>query len=86
MARDLVRRNVVEVAEVPAGRSGRPSKSLTPQQVDDVLTLTAPHRLHSYVVLSVLTGGRTEELRACVGSMCTWSRWVLRRTSRSGGQ
>lgn len=64
MARDLVRRNVVEVAEVPTGLGGRPSKSLTPQQVDGVLTLTAPHRLHAYIVLSVLTGGRTEELRA----------------------
>ncbi len=64
MARDLVRRNVVEVAEVPTGLAGRASKSLTPQQVDDVLTLTASHRLYAYIVLSVLTGGRTEELRA----------------------
>jgi integrase len=64
MARDLVKRNVVELAEVPGGRSGRPSKSLTPEQVDDVLTKTATDRLHNYVVLSLLTGGRTEELRA----------------------
>ena len=45
-------------------RMQRPSKSLTPQQVDDVLTKTAPDRLHHYVVLSLLTGARTEELRA----------------------
>lgn len=64
MARDVVKRNVVELAEVPSGRSGRPSKSLTPEQVDDVLTKTAPDRLHHYVVVSLLTGGRTEELRA----------------------
>lgn len=64
MARDLVRRNVVELAEVPTGLGGRPSKSLTPQQVDAVLTLTAPDRMHHYIVLSLLTGGRTEELRA----------------------
>jgi integrase len=64
MARDLVKRNVVELAEVPGGRSGRPSKSLTPEQVDDVLTKTATDRLHNYMVLSLLTGGRTEELRA----------------------
>lgn len=64
MARDLVRRNVVDLAEVPSGRSGRPSKSLTPEQVDAVLTLTAPDRTHQYIVLSLLTGGRTEELRA----------------------
>jgi integrase len=64
MARDLVKRNIVEFAEVPTGRSGRPSKSLTPEQVDDVLTKTAPDRLHHYMVVSFLTGGRTEELRA----------------------
>jgi integrase len=64
MAQDLVRRNVVDVAEVPRGRGGRPSKSLTPAQVDAVLTLTATDRLHNYLVLSLLTGARTEELRA----------------------
>ena len=41
MARDLVKRNVVELTEVPTGRAGRRSKSLTPKQVDDVLTKTA---------------------------------------------
>ena len=46
------------------GRAGRASKSLTPEQVDAVLTKTAPDRMHHYIVLSLLTGGRTEELRA----------------------
>ena len=64
MAQDLVRRNVVDVAEVRRGRVGRPSKSLTPGQADAVLTLTVSDRLHNYVVLSLLTGARTEELRA----------------------
>ena len=64
MARDLVRRNVVDLAEVPTGREGRPSKSLSPGQVDAVLTATAPDRMHNYIVFSLLTGGRTEELRA----------------------
>jgi integrase len=64
MAQDLVRRNVVDVAEVPRGRVGRPSKSLTPDQVDAVLTLTVSDRLHNDVVLSLPTGARTEELRA----------------------
>jgi hypothetical protein len=91
MARDLVKRNVVELAEVPGGRSGRPSKSLTPEQVDDVLTKTATDRLHNYMVLSLLTGGRTEELRACAGSMCTLKQGLMscrryHRTSRSGGR
>lgn len=64
MARDLVRRNVVELAEVPSGRDGRPSKSLGPEQVDAVLSMTTSDRMHNYIVLSLLTGGRTEELRA----------------------
>jgi integrase len=64
MARDLVRRNVVELAEIPMGRPGRQSKSLIPEQVDAVLIRTAPDRLHNYIVVSLLTGGRTEELRA----------------------
>lgn len=64
MARDLVKRNVVELAEIPTGREGRPSKSLTASEVDAVLNLTAPDRMHHYIVLSLLTGGRTEELRA----------------------
>ena len=64
MARDLVRRNVVELAEVPKGLPGRQSKSLLPEHVDDVLVKTASDRLHNYIVVSLLTGGRTEELRA----------------------
>ncbi|HYN73713.1 MAG TPA: site-specific integrase, partial [Nakamurella sp.] len=64
MARDRVRRNVVELTDVPTGRVGRPSKSLTPRQADDVLTRTAGDRPHHYIVVSMLTGARTEELRA----------------------
>src|SRR5215218_10156390 len=52
------------VGEIPTGRPGRQSKSLTPEQVDGVLIKTAPNRLHNYIVVSLLTGGRTEELRA----------------------
>jgi integrase len=64
MARDWVKRNVVELTEVPVGQPGRASKSLTAQQADDVLIKTAPDRLHAYIVVSLLTGARTEELRA----------------------
>lgn len=64
MARDLVRRNVVGLTEIPKGRPGRRSKSLSAAQVDSVLELTGPDRLHHYIVVSVLTGARTEELRA----------------------
>jgi hypothetical protein len=63
-ARDLARRNVVELAEIPMGRAGRQPKSLLPEQVDYVLIKTAPDRLHNYIVVSLSTGGRTDELRA----------------------
>ncbi|HWI00658.1 MAG TPA: site-specific integrase, partial [Propionibacteriaceae bacterium] len=58
--------NVFELTTVPSGTAGRPSKALTPQQIDAVVNQTRSDRLHSYVVLSVLTGARTEELRALV--------------------
>ena len=64
MARDLVKRNVVELCSVPNGRPGRPSKALTLAQADAVLEAAQTSRMYPYVVLSLLTGARTEELRA----------------------
>jgi len=64
MSRDWVRRNVVELVDIPIGTVGRPSKSLTAEQVDALLNSTTDHRMHAYIVLSLLTGARTEELRA----------------------
>jgi integrase len=62
--RDLVGRNVAALIKAPAGRAGRPSKSLTLEQAQDLLRVAAGSRLYAYVVLSVTTGLRTEELRA----------------------
>ena len=64
MARDRVRRNVVALCSVPVGQLGRPSKALTVAQADAVLTAAEGSRLHAYIVVSLLTGARTEELRA----------------------
>jgi hypothetical protein len=44
--------------------AGRRSKALTAQQATDVLTKTEGERMHNYIVVSLLTGARTEELRA----------------------
>lgn len=63
-ARDKVKRNVVGLAEPPVGRPGRPSKSLTLAQAEAVLAEAVTSRLHAYIVLSILVGARTEELRA----------------------
>lgn len=64
MRRGLVDRNVVELCDVPRGRAGRRSKSLTLEQAEGVLTKTTEDPLHCYIVVSLLTGARTEELRA----------------------
>ncbi len=64
MQRDLVGRNVVELTEVPAGRAGRVSKAFTAEMADAVLVQTGADRFHAYIVVSMLTGARTEELRA----------------------
>lgn len=64
MARDNVKRNVVELCTVPRGRTGRPSKSLTPEEAQAVLVGTVGHRMHHFIVVALLTGARTEELRA----------------------
>lgn len=64
MARDKVKRNVVALCTVPRGQEGRPSKSLTLAQARALLDAAEATRLHAYVVVSLLTGARTEELRA----------------------
>lgn len=62
-AQDRVKRNVVELAEVPEGRDGRRSRSLTLAQANTVLKASERSPLHAYVVVSLLTGARTEEMR-----------------------
>lgn len=69
MARELVDRNVVELVVTPRGKAGRKSKSLSQRQALDVLTLTKGHWMYAYIVVSMLVGVRTEEMRAL-----TWDR------------
>ncbi|WP_433208084.1 site-specific integrase [Dactylosporangium sp. CS-047395] len=64
MARDNVKRNVVALCSVPKGQPGRPSKSLTFAQAEALLNAAQNAPLGAYVVVSLLTGVRTEELRA----------------------
>ncbi|WP_405780838.1 tyrosine-type recombinase/integrase [Streptomyces sp. NBC_01378] len=56
-------RNVAEWVEVPDGRPGRPSKSLSLEQGEAVLQAMEGTWIHVYVVLSLLVGVRTEEAR-----------------------
>ncbi|MCL6300484.1 tyrosine-type recombinase/integrase [Streptomyces kronopolitis] len=61
--RGKVLHNVAALVEVPEGRPGRPSKSLTLNQAENVLRAQAGSWTHAYVVLSLLVGVRTEEAR-----------------------
>lgn len=63
-ARDMVMRNVAELVTTPKGKDGRPSKALTSAQAAAVLEQAKSSRLHAYVVISLMTGIRTEEARA----------------------
>lgn len=91
MVRDKVKRNIVELCSIPSGQSGRPSKALTLVQAEAVLRAAEGTSTHAYIVLALLTGARTEELRAL-----TWDHVFLkgsrtgsrlcRRTLRCGGR
>jgi len=65
-ARDKVRRNVASLVDVPEGQEGRPSRAMTLNQAVMLLDTveSGTHRLAAYVVLSLLSGVRTEEARA----------------------
>jgi len=64
-ARDRVRRNVVLLCDCPVGKgNGRPSKALTMAQAEAVLSAAERSSMLGYIVVALLTGARTEELRA----------------------
>jgi integrase len=64
MARDKVKRNVVRLCNVPIGREGRRSKSLTLRQAEALLTAAEGSALHAYIVLSMPPARARRELRA----------------------
>ena len=51
----------------PRGTEGRPSKSLTLQQATQLLAAAEGTSMNAYIVLALLIGARTEELRALTG-------------------
>jgi len=62
---DLVGRNVASLVKPPKGQgAGRPSKSLTLEQAVSLMAAARGTRLEAYIVLSLLSGMRTEEARA----------------------
>jgi integrase len=72
-ARDKVLRNVAELVTTPKGKPGRPSRAMTLEQATAMLEHARASRLHAYVVVSLLTGIRTEEARELLWShLAAW--------------
>jgi len=61
---DLVVRNIADLAAVPTGKAGRPSRSLNLEQALTVLHAAKGERLWPSVAVSMLGGIRTHEARA----------------------
>jgi integrase len=62
---DLVARNVAALVKPPRGRAeGRPSKALTMEQAVRLMEAARGTKLEAYIVMSLLIGIRTEEIRA----------------------
>jgi integrase len=88
---DQVKRNVVLLVDPPRGTAGCPSKALTADQAARLLAAAeADEAMRAYVVVSLLTGARTEELRALTwthvdldGEPPTVALW---RSVRAGGE
>ncbi|MER6313469.1 site-specific integrase [Streptomyces sp. NPDC001581] len=73
MVRDKVKRNIVELCAIPTGQPGRPSKALTLSEAEAVLKAAEGTSAHAYIVVALLTGARTEEMRAL-----TWDHVFLK--------
>src|SRR5579859_1380203 len=72
--RDLVGRNVADLVRAPRGQSGRPSNAMTLEQAVALLEAAKSTRLEAYIVVSLLAGLRTEELRALRwGHVVAWA-------------
>ena len=90
-AHDHVKRNVALLVDPPRGSAGRPSKALMVDQAARLLSAAeADEAMRAYVVVSLLTGARTEELRALAwthvdleGKPPTVALW---RSVRAGGE
>lgn len=63
---DKVARNVAALVDTPRGKAGRRSRSLTLEQAAALMAEAAKpkYRLGAYVILAIVSGLRTEELRA----------------------
>jgi integrase len=90
-AHDHVNRNVALLVDPPRGTASHPSKALTADQATRLLAAAeADDAMRAYVVVSLLTGARTEELRALTwthvdldGKPPTVALW---RSVRAGGE
>lgn len=71
-ARDKVVRNAALVDTPERRKEGRPSKAMNLDQATAVVERAKGDPLHAYVVLTLMTGVRTEEARALRWSHVAW--------------
>ncbi|MGN9837575.1 hypothetical protein ACTMTI_05580 [Nonomuraea sp. H19] len=66
MKRDKVKRNIVDLCDIPEGRPGRPSCALSFKQAAAVVEAAeqAEVRIRAYILLSLLTGAHRGSTRA----------------------
>jgi integrase len=63
-SRGKVKNNVALLCDCPVGKGkGRPSKALTLGEAINVLNAAEKSPMYAYIVTSLLTGARTEEMR-----------------------
>ena len=65
------------LTDIPQGQEGRPSTAFTLAQAEATLEAAEGTPMYAYIVLSLLIGARTEELRAL-----TWTRVDLEESAR----
>lgn len=86
---DKVSRNVAELVDLPEGKPGRQSRSLTLEQAQAVIdeARKPEHRIGAYVILAIVSGLRTEELRSLRWNMVDLDKatvYVLRADRHKG--
>lgn len=87
VARDQVKRNVSEMIDTPPGQAGRPSRAMTVQEAEKLMSAAEGTRLEALVKLGVLMGLRPGELLALRWDHVDFEAGVLHvwRSTREGG-
>jgi hypothetical protein len=84
MVNDRVVRNVADLANVPTGKPGRPSRSLNLEQALAALDAAKGERLWPYVAMSMLGASAPRKPAPCAGPRWNWRPAPWPSTDRYG--